>query len=93
MESQITGRDGYIVTKALAYAILAIDSLPRARQERSDRNDMLSLLISRVGPDGYLAHVLGNAEAHMEVELSVDAGTIDELHAQLVAAGKAPASL
>lgn len=93
MDTQITGRDNYIIAKALAYAVLTIDNLPRARQERSDRNDMLSLLIARVGPSGQLVSVLMNAEAHVGAELSSDAETVDELHANLVAAGKVPASL
>ena len=36
----ITGRDGYIVAKALAYAIETISSLPERRQEWSDCEDM-----------------------------------------------------
>lgn len=40
----ITGRDGYIVCKALAYAIAYIQSLPKERQEYSDCCDMVELL-------------------------------------------------
>jgi predicted ATP-grasp superfamily ATP-dependent carboligase len=36
----VTGRDGYILAQALAYAIEVIGSLPEDRQERSNREDM-----------------------------------------------------
>jgi hypothetical protein len=39
----ITGRDSYILAKALAYAVACIDSLPREKQEVSDRDDMAVL--------------------------------------------------
>lgn len=37
-------RGTYIVAKALAYAIAAIDALPREKQEASDRDDMVHIL-------------------------------------------------
>ena len=40
----ITGRDGYIVAKALAYAIEVIAALPDKRRELSDRRDMRKIL-------------------------------------------------
>jgi hypothetical protein len=40
----ITGRDGYILAKALAFAIEVIDRLPEKWRPRSDRDDMLRLL-------------------------------------------------
>jgi hypothetical protein len=40
----VTGRDGYIIQKALAYAAHYIVGLPREHQEASDQNDMLCLL-------------------------------------------------
>jgi hypothetical protein len=40
----ITGRDGYIMLKALAYAIETIDRLPEPWQEASDCEDMNRLL-------------------------------------------------
>lgn len=43
-EDSITGRDGLVVCKALAYAIEAIGHLPKQWQEWSDREDMLKLL-------------------------------------------------
>jgi hypothetical protein len=42
--TEITGRDGYIIAKALAYAIEAIGRLPEEAQEASDREDMIALL-------------------------------------------------
>ena len=42
--SALTGRDGYIIAKALAYAIAVIDRLPPELQERSDQDDMRQLL-------------------------------------------------
>ena len=40
MSKSITGRDGYIVCKALCYAIEAIARLPEKWQELSDAEDM-----------------------------------------------------
>ncbi len=40
----ITRRDGYIMRKALAYAIEAIARLPEEWQEMSDREDMIEIL-------------------------------------------------
>jgi hypothetical protein len=48
LEHNITGRDGHVIRKALAYAIASIDSLPERRQEFSDRSDMLVLLLALV---------------------------------------------
>ena len=42
----VTGRDGYIMAKALAYAIACIDGLPEERREVSNRCDMVALLFS-----------------------------------------------
>src|SRR5215467_4444621 len=39
-----TGRDKYIVCKALAYAILVIESLPNEQKELNDARDMKTLL-------------------------------------------------
>ena len=44
-KQNITDRDGYIIMKALAYAIEAIDRLPKRWQEVSDRDDMETLLM------------------------------------------------
>jgi hypothetical protein len=43
-KSNVTGRDGHIMRKALAYAIEAIGKLPLQWQEASDREDMVLLL-------------------------------------------------
>ena len=44
----VTHRDGYIIAKALAYAIAHIDRLPEARQEASDRGDMVAIFHAMV---------------------------------------------
>jgi hypothetical protein len=43
-------RDGYLISKALAYAILAIDRLPPPMRESSDQRGMRELL-KRYVPD------------------------------------------
>jgi CelD/BcsL family acetyltransferase involved in cellulose biosynthesis len=40
----VTGRDGYILAQALAFAIEVIDRLPEEWRPRSNRDDMLRLL-------------------------------------------------
>jgi hypothetical protein len=40
----VTGRDQYIITKALTYAVCAIEALPQEWQEWSDCQDMKHLL-------------------------------------------------
>ena len=52
----MTQRDDYLIKKALAYAIEAIDRLPKQWQEASDRDDMVKLLeqYSRVTADCFL---------------------------------------
>ena len=62
----VTGRDGYIITKALAYAIEAISSLPAAWQENGDQNDMKRLLESLVPNDTQLQHLLRGVRAHLD---------------------------
>jgi hypothetical protein len=49
----ITGRDGYVMAKALGYAIATIKSLPAVHQELSDCDDMHDIL----------CHLVPNAEA------------------------------
>jgi hypothetical protein len=61
--SSITGRDDYILMKALGYAIEAIGRLPRRWQEGSDQEDMIMLLNAMsFNPEMYR---LG-ARAHLE---------------------------
>jgi hypothetical protein len=44
----VTGRDDYLIAKALVYAIAFIESLPEQQRELADRDDMVALLNSRV---------------------------------------------
>jgi len=60
----ITGRDGYIIAQALAYAIVAMDQIPRERQEFSNHQDMRSLLHYCAG-DSADFHMV-NARSHIE---------------------------
>jgi hypothetical protein len=48
----ITGRDSYLITKALFYTVHFIDGLPEQYQARSDRSDMLKILRTTLG-DGF----------------------------------------
>lgn len=59
----ITGRDGYIVRKALAYAITAIDGLPVEWREESDRDDMAALLQAHT--EGAPDYFLNEARIHL----------------------------
>ena len=43
-DQNITGRDRWIMAKALAYASAAIAHVPEEFQSKSDRNDMLKML-------------------------------------------------
>jgi hypothetical protein len=43
-KSGVTGRDGYIIRQALAYAIKLIEALPADRQEYSNMCDMIQIL-------------------------------------------------
>ena len=56
-QTSVTGRDGYIVTKALIYAIAHIQSLPEERQEFSDMLDMCSIALASSGAIFLPAHV------------------------------------
>ena len=63
--SDVTGRDRYILIKALVYAIAAIDNRPASQQERSDRDDMARLLAS-LWPDKEQRDALDQlARAHL----------------------------
>jgi hypothetical protein len=44
LNEEITGRDTYIIAKALIYAITYIQSLPERRQEWSDMADMCGIV-------------------------------------------------
>jgi hypothetical protein len=59
----VTGRDGYIARKALAYAIETISHLPERWQERSDLEDMVALLEATT-PDSECLRIV--ARSHIE---------------------------
>jgi hypothetical protein len=67
-KTNITGRDNIIIAKALAYAITTIDSLPRVRQEGSDRDDMLDLLSAMVPDEAQRSEIMQGARRHMGFE-------------------------
>ena len=64
----ITGRDDMIINKALAYAILTIENLPRERQEQSDCDDMRALLVARTSSAAHRDHVMQGARAHIGLD-------------------------
>ena len=47
MTHEITGRDDYIIAKALYLAVKYIDSLPSIERELSDQDDMQMILNER----------------------------------------------
>jgi len=57
----ITGRDHYLITQALAIAIGAIDALPNSARPLSDQNDMKKLLDHMVENDRDLQNVVDDA--------------------------------
>jgi CheY-like chemotaxis protein len=61
-----TGRGSYLVTKALAYAIEAIDRLPLDARERNDRDEM-SALLKCMAPKGEDRSLRKIARAHLEL--------------------------
>lgn len=61
----VTGRDSYIVAKALAYAIEAIEALPPEWQEGGDQGDIKKLLDRMVSEDADLAEVQRSARNHL----------------------------
>jgi hypothetical protein len=61
--ASITGRDGYLVLQALAYAILTIEKLPTKQQEQSNKEQMEKLL--DVWSEGYADYFLDGARFHM----------------------------
>jgi hypothetical protein len=60
----VTGRDGYLIRQALAYAVTAIELLPKERQEQSNAQDMRLILYSMCDPS-LRQHFLDNARAHL----------------------------
>jgi hypothetical protein len=71
---EITGRDGYILAKSLAYAITAIKMLPERWQEWSDKEDM-KLFFEVAIPSTLRVAVMNSAHHHLRQELGY---TIDE---------------
>jgi len=61
----ITGRDGYILCKALAYAILCIERLPPRWQEFSDKEDMKVMLEYFANLHLGTEHFMLTAQAHI----------------------------
>ena len=61
----ITGRDVYIIAKALGYAIETIGILPDRLQEQSDCEDMRAILAMM--PGGLADIVTGNVRAHLSI--------------------------
>lgn len=59
----ITGRDGYIIAKALAYAIETIERLPDEWQEFSDKEDMKMLFDGLVNNET-AAEAIANGVRH-----------------------------
>jgi len=66
-ETDITGRDGYIIRQALAYAIVTIERLTETWKEASDQDDMRKLLnhLCRSGKPPAEEYLL-NAAKHLE---------------------------
>jgi hypothetical protein len=60
--ASVTGRDGYLVLQALAYAITTIEGLPEDRQEYSNKEQMKRLLDIWSRSDPYY---LDNAQCHI----------------------------
>ena len=59
--TDVTGRDDYIIAKALAYAITAIEVLPFRDSEWSDQQDMKKLFDHIVTGDGERARLIEDA--------------------------------
>jgi hypothetical protein len=69
----ITGRDGYIVAKALAYAIEVIGSLPERQQEWSDREEMKKIFEAAFS-EPLRAIVADSAHVHLNPDAAPLAG-------------------
>ena len=61
--TEVTGRDSYIITEALAFAYAAMRYVPRLNRPESDRYDMRALLFARVGRHS-AEFLLGQAMLH-----------------------------
>jgi hypothetical protein len=72
--TNITGRDGFIIARALAYAIEAIDRLPQERRAMSDRDDMEQIL-SSMYPHSAATAKLFRIEARHTLATEIPFGT------------------
>lgn len=66
--NSIRGR--LVLAKAIAYALSAIDLLPKNRQEWSDRQDMANILLTSFDP-GLAVMAVQSAEAHTAITIDV----------------------
>lgn len=73
----ITGRDGYILDKALIYAIAHIQSLPEHKRERSDMEDMCALAKASGSP--FILQSLLGVEWHTGIKAELWPQPDDEL--------------
>lgn len=64
--TNITGRDTYIICKALAYAILTIERLPTQWQEWSDCQDMKAILEATISDPDMVQMFMVEARGHVE---------------------------
>ncbi|KRW96245.1 hypothetical protein [Paracoccus sp. MKU1] len=69
--ASVTGRDGYIVAKALVYAIAHIQSLPEERQEYGDMLDMCDLVYKSGLPQSLIDMIVHDVERHVRQEVNL----------------------
>lgn len=68
--TSVTGRDGYIMAQALAYAILTIEALPEPQQEWSNKEDMKRLLDHHLSAS-MRRQFLDNARLHLGIPTTI----------------------
>jgi hypothetical protein len=64
--AEVTGRDSFIITEALATALAALDELPEDRQPKDNMIDMLHLLAAYDPRPGAVSNLLAQAKARLE---------------------------
>jgi hypothetical protein len=64
----LTGRDEWIITQALVYAILTIDRLPHRWRPYSDQTDMKRILGHMVPNDHELARMIEQTRRRMDAK-------------------------
>jgi hypothetical protein len=62
--TEVTGRDRLLVARALAYAIVSIERLPKEWREATDQRDMKTLL--NTFPPKLVKIVMIGARSHLE---------------------------